>query len=153
MTRKVTLLMEKAARMFVDFAELGETLGGCSSVAILGAKDNPGSPVDMVGRYLIQAGFTVYPVHPVRRGVWGLTTYAKLKDIPGRVDIVDVFRASEYCAGHARETLDVASPPAIFWMQSGIVSPEARSILAGTGIMVVEDLCLMVEHRRLSCSD
>jgi hypothetical protein len=118
-------------------------------VAIIGAKDKPGSPVDRVGRYLLQAGFTVYPVHPVRQNVWGLPTYVKLQDIPGRIDIVNLFRASEHCAGHARETLELPTPPTIFWMQSGIASPEARSILSGTPVMVLEDLCLMVEHHRL----
>lgn len=121
----------------------------CSSVAVIGAKDIAGRPVDRVGRYLVQQGFRVYPVHPVRKNVWGLTTYKDLRDIPEPVDIVNVFRASEYCAGHALEALERIPLPKLFWMQLGIFSEEARKLLAGQGIIVVENACLMVEHARL----
>jgi uncharacterized protein len=130
-------------------AQLREALANAHSVAIIGAKDKPGTPVDRVGRYLIEIGWRVYPVHPVRKDVWGLPTYSKLGDVPGRVDMVNLFRAAESCPEHARETLALPELPQIFWMQSGIVSFEARAILAQSPIMVVEDLCLMVEHRRL----
>lgn len=139
--------------MLVNDAELRQALAACSSVAVVGAKDKPGSPVDRVGRYLIEIGWTVYPVHPVRKNVWGLETYASLADIPHPVDVVDLFRASDNCPQHARETLALAAPPRIFWMQLGIFSFEARTILAKTPTMVVEDLCLMVEHRRLFRQD
>ena len=135
--------------MLIGDAELRTLLDGCTSVAIVGAKDNPGSPVDAVGRYLIGRGFTVYPVHPVRKTVWGLPARASLAELDAPVDIVNLFRASASCPEHARETLALPKPPRLFWMQSGIFSLEARSILAGTPITVVEDLCLMVEHRRL----
>ena len=138
--------------MHPDPATIAEALAGQPTVAVVGAKDKPGSPVDMVGRYLLQAGFTVIPVHPARREVWGLLAYPTLADIPGPVDIVDLFRAAEHCPAHAREVLALPVRPRVFWMQSGIVSPEARDILADTGILVVEDLCLMVEHRNLPWS-
>lgn len=142
-------MINKAAFMQIGDAKLRSVLSGCSSVAIVGAKDKPGSAVDSVGRYLINQGFSVYPVHPARQGVWGLTTYAALADIPKPVDIVCLFRASQYCADHARETLALPAPPKIFWMQSGITSLEAGAVLSGTATLVVEDLCLMIEHRRL----
>ena len=130
-------------------ADMRQALAGCSTVAIVGAKDKPGSAVDRVGRYLIENGFTVYPVHPVRKNVWGLHTFSSLAEVPGPVDIVNLFRASENCPKHAREALKLSAPARIFWMQMGIFSFEARSILAGTPTRVVEDLCIMVEHRRL----
>jgi len=135
--------------MLIGDAELRSLLDGCTSVAIVGAKDTPGSPVDGVGRYLIRCGFTVHPVHPVRKNVWGLRTYASLAELSEPVDIVNLFRAPGHCPEHARETLALPGAPRIFWMQSGIFSLEARAILAQTPIAVVEDLCLMVEHRRL----
>ncbi len=70
-------------------------------------------------------------------------------DLPEPVDLLDVFRAPEYCPGHAREVLALPWKPRAFWMQKGISSPEARSLLEKENIMVVEDACLMVEHRRL----
>ncbi len=119
------------------------------SIAVVGAKDAPGQPVDFVSRYMMQAGYTVIPVHPKRKNVWGLPTYASLAEIPEPVDMVNLFRAPEYCPGHARETLALRERPFIFWMQQGISSPEAASMLENEGIIVVQDACLMVEHRRI----
>lgn len=119
-------------------------------IAIIGAKDTPGQPVDNVGRYLIEAGFRIFPVHPARRDVWGLPTYKSIGDVPEPVDLVDVFRAAEYCPGHAREVLALPYKPLVFWMQAGIRSPEAAALLEPAGIAVVQNACLMVVHRRLS---
>jgi hypothetical protein len=147
----VHLLQEnrKAVMMRVSDAELIQALSSCRSVAVVGAKDKAGSPVDRVGRYLIEAGFQVFPVHPVRTGVWGLTTYKSLLDIPSPVDVVNLFRASEHCLAHAQEVLAMNPLPKIFWMQLGVFNFEARALLAPTPIRVFEDLCLMIEHRRL----
>jgi len=133
----------------VDSAELVHRLAKVKTIAVLGAADVPGRPVDHVGRYLIAAGFRVFPVHPVRQNVWGLPTYATLDRIPEPVDLVDVFRAAQFCPDHARECLALTSLPAIFWMQSGIVSAPARQLLEAAGVFVVEDRCLMIEHQRL----
>lgn len=131
---------------------LRDLLTRASTVAILGAKDKPGSPVDHVGRYLMDAGYRVFPVHPVRKTVWGLPAAARLTDLPGLgfdPDVVCVFRAADYCPGHARETLALPRRPLLFWMQEGIRSPEAGELLNRAGVAVVEDLCLQTEHRRL----
>ncbi|MGE4293476.1 MAG: CoA-binding protein [Desulfovibrio sp.] len=134
--------------MLHDPKELTALLGQVKSIAVVGAVDKPGRPVDMVGRYLIDAGFEVIPVHPKRTDVWGLPTYPSIADIPRPVDLVDLFRAAEHCPAHAREVLDMSPRPRCFWMQSGIFSPEARAILAGSGVLVVEDLCLKVFHEQ-----
>jgi uncharacterized protein len=133
----------------LDGIGLSTLLAKVKTIAVVGAKDKPGQPVDRVGRYLIQAGFSVVPVHPKRTGVWGLPTYPSLLEIPHAVDLVDLFRAPESCPEHARECLLMATRPMVFWMQSGIRSPESRQILEDRSIVVVEDSCLMSEHRRL----
>lgn len=120
------------------------------SIAILGAKDVPGQPVDRVGRYLIAAGFTIFPVHPKRAAVWGLQAYPELAAVPEPVDIVDLFRAAAYCPCHAREALAMRPRPQVFWMQQGISSPEAAAVLENSGIVVVEDACIMVAHQHAS---
>jgi len=130
--------------------ELKALLAKVKTIAVLGANDSPGRPVDRVGRYLMDAGFTVLPVHPKRKTVWDLDAYSCLAELPFPVDLLDLFRAAPHCPAHAREVLDLPWKPAGFWMQSGIVSPEARDLLAGTGITVVEDRCLMVDHARLA---
>ena len=129
--------------------ELKALLEKVKTIAILGAIDRPGQAVNTVGRYLLDAGFDVIPVHPVRTGVWGLPTYKSLADVPRPVDLVDVFRAPLHCLDHARETAALNPSPLCFWMQSGITSPEATQFLRAAGIAVVQDACAMVEHRRL----
>ena len=124
-------------------------LGESRSIAIIGAKDKPGQAEDRVGRYLLEQGYRVVPVHPVRKTVWGLPAFASIAELPEPVDIINLFRAPEYCPGHAQEVLALGWKPKVFWMQLGIRSPEARQALAETGITVVEDSCIMVEHARL----
>ena len=133
----------------MDTENLRRLLTETRVIAVVGAKDAPGQAVDRVGRYLIKAGYDVIPVHPVRKNVWGLTTYASLADIPRPVDLVDVFRAPQYCPDHAREALAMSPRPKVFWMQLGIRSEEAVALLAEQGVIVVEDACLMVEHARV----
>jgi len=124
-------------------------LGSAKTIAIVGAKDKQGQPVDTVGRYLIQAGYVVWPIHPVRHSAWGLPSFPSLADLPGKADIVNLFRAASACPEHAQEVLALPWKPSAFWMQTGIRSPEAGRTLAAHGIRVIEDLCLMLEHRRL----
>lgn len=119
-------------------------------IAIVGAKDKAGQPVDRIGRYLLAHGFTVLPVHPVRRQVWGLPTFRTLADLPGPVDIINLFRASEACLEHAQETLALPWRPRCFWMQEGIRNEAARRLLEPEGILVVEDACIMVEHQLIN---
>lgn len=133
----------------MDTENLRRLLTETRVIAVVGAKDAPGQAVDRVGRYLIKAGYDVIPVHPVRKNVWGLTTYASLADIPRPVDMVDVFRAPQYCPDHAREALAMSPRPKVFWMQLGIRSEEAAALLAEQGVIVVEDACLMVDHARV----
>lgn len=134
---------------FLSDDKMRSLLTQSRTIAIVGAKDKEGQPVDRVGKYLIQAGYQVIPVHPVRKDVWGLQTYPSLADVPFSIDIVNVFRAPQYCPEHARESAALSPLPRLFWMQEGIVSPEAAAIVGKAGITVVEDLCIMVEHKRL----
>ena len=133
----------------LDDRLLRAMLGESRSIAIIGAKDKPGQAVDRVGRYLLEQGYRVVPVHPVRKTVWGLPAVPSIAELPEPVDIINLFRAPEYCPGHAQEVLQLDWRPKLFWMQLGIRSPEARQALAQTDITVVEDLCIMVEHARL----
>ena len=119
------------------------------TIAVIGAKDKPGQPVDSVGRYLMNAGYRVVPVHPKRRCVWGLETWKCLSDIPFPVDLINLFRAGEYCPGHALEVLELSYTPMCFWMQSGIVSEKAVQVLKNRPVMVIQNRCIRTEHERL----
>ena len=134
--------------MLYNDKELAALLREVKTIAVVGAVDKPGRPVDRPGRNMIDMGFDIIPVHPARSNVWGLTTYKSVTDIPGPVDVVDLFRNAQFCPEHAREVLTMDPLPKIFWMQSGIASAEARAILADSDITVIEDRCLMVELQR-----
>ncbi len=134
--------------MFLD-GTIKSLLQDAKKIAIIGAKDKDGQPVNMVGRYLISMGFSIYPVHPKRENVWGLPTYKNINSLPEPVDIINVFRASAHCLGHAQEVLQLPWQPACFWMQSGISSSEAGQLLAPQGIKIIENLCIKTEHERL----
>ena len=135
--------------MLIDMKELAPLLREVKTIAVVGAIDKPSRPVDGVGRTMIDMGFDIIPVHPKRSNIWGLTTYQTVTDIPIPVDIVNLFRAAKFCPDHAHEVLNMSPLPKIFWMQSGVVSPEARTILEGSGILVIEDRCLKVELQAL----
>ena len=108
---------------------LKELLAPGKTIALIGAKDRPGTDVDMVGRFLINAGFRVIPVHPARATVWGIPACKTLAEIDEPIGLVNLFRASAACPGHAAEVLALGHKPAGFWMQTGIVSAEARGML------------------------
>lgn len=118
-------------------------------IAIIGAKDKAGSPVEHVGRYLIAQGYEILPVHPVRSDVWGLPTYKSLQDLPKAPDIVCLFRSPEACLEHAKEILALPWRPKVFWMQEGISNKEAGELMAKEGVIVVEDACMEAEHKRI----
>ncbi len=137
--------------MFLDTRFSG-LLKNAKSIAIIGAKDKDGQPVDRVGRYLLGVGYTVYPVHPVRENVWGLPTYKSVLDIPHEVNIINLFRASSFCPQHAEELLvrlNRGQKTQCFWMQEGIFSIEAGNILAGREVSIVENLCIKIVHQQL----
>ncbi|WP_084515882.1 CoA-binding protein [Desulfovibrio cuneatus] len=119
---------------------------GIRTIAIVGAKDKPHSDVDRVGRYLIAAGFTVIPVHPARKEVWGLPAYPTLLEVQEQVDMVNLFRAPQYCLDHAQEVLRMSNRPKVFWMQLGISNSAVPPLLTPHSIVVVENRCSMVVH-------
>lgn len=134
------------------FDDMRSLLARARNIAIIGAKDKPGSPVDHVGRYLLNAGFNIQPVHPVRRQAWGIPAVHSITELPDvgfDPDIICLFRAPQYCEAHARETLTLPRLPMIFWMQEGIRSPEAGRLMAEAGVKVVEDRCLQTVHAAL----
>lgn len=133
----------------LDRESMKKLLSEIKTIAIVGAKDKPGQPVDDVARYLMRAGYEIIPVHPKRSDVWGLPTYTEVGAIPQVPDAVVLFRASEYCADHAREVLALPGKPKVFWMQLGISNPEAVKLMEEAGITAMQNLCLKIEHQKI----
>jgi len=120
-------------------------------IAVLGIKTEAQAdqPAFYVPKYLDAAGLQVIPVpvyYPEVTEILGKRVYRKLIDIPGEVDLVDVFRRSHDINGHVEDIL--TKKPKAVWFQSGIRNDAVAEQFAKTGIKVVQDRCLMVEHRR-----
>ena len=121
-------------------------------IAVLGIKTEQQSsqPAFYVPQYLDRAGFDVIPVpvyYPDVTEILGKPVYRRLADIPGPLDLVNVFRRPQDIEAHLDDML--AAKPAAVWFQSGIRHEAMAETLARAGIKVVQDRCLMVEHRSL----
>jgi predicted CoA-binding protein len=135
-----------------DSARIRELIGSTKTIAVLGIKTEAqaGQPAFYVPRYLDSAGFEVIPVpvyYPGVTTILGQTVYRQLVDIPNEVDLVNVFRRPQDVPAHLQDML--AKKPNAVWMQSGISHAEVAETLAKAGIKVVQDRCLMVDHRYL----
>jgi predicted CoA-binding protein len=135
-----------------DSDGIAAVLRDARSIAVLGIKTEAqaGQPAFYVPAYLQRAGFRVIPVpvyYPDATEILGEPVFRTLAEIPEPVDIVNIFRRSADVAPHVDDIL--AARPRAVWMQSGIRSDEAARRLAEAGIRVVQDRCLMVEHRNL----
>ncbi len=132
-------------------AEISELLKQTKRIAVIGIKMEPFQPAFYVPDYMKRAGFEIIPVpvyYPDATEILGEKVYRKLTDIPGDVDLVNIFRRSPDVPKHTAEIL--AKKPKAVWMQSGIYNAETAETLAKAGIKVVQNLCLMVEHRALA---
>ena len=143
--------MDHRAFLVQDDAGLVRIFREVRSIAVLGAKGEAGEPAFYVPSYLQARGYRILPVNPTRAGerIFGETVAATLADLPERVDAVEVFRRPEFLPGHALEILRLPWKPAVVWFQLGIRHDAAAAELAKAGIRVVQDRCMMPEHRRL----
>ena len=118
-------------------------LAGSKTVAVVGISDKPDRPSHLVAKYMQERGYRVIPVNPLVTEVLGEKAYKSLTEIPGRVDLVDVFRKSEDVPPIAEEAVRIGAR--FFWMQEGVVSDRAREILEAAGIPCVMDRCVKKE--------
>ncbi len=129
-----------------------DLLADTKRIAVLGIKTEAQSfqPAFYVPQYMANAGFEIIPVpvyYPEVSEILGRKVYRSLAEIPFDIDLVNVFRRSADVAKHTADIL--AKKPKAVWLQSGIRSDEVAETLAKAGIKVVQDACLMVEHRAL----
>jgi predicted CoA-binding protein len=145
--------MDWQKNLITDEAGLKALLADTKTIAVLGIKTEAqsGQPAFYVASYLRSAGLEVIPVpvyYPDVTQILGRPVYRKVADIPGHVDMVNVFRRSEDVPPHVDDIL--AKKPKSVWMQLGIRNDAAAEKLARAGIKVVQNRCLMVDHRRLA---
>ena len=127
--------------------ELGEVLSE-DVVAVIGCSTTPGKDAHEIPKYLHDRGYEVLPVNPGAEEVFGRPAYDSLADVDEEIGIVDVFRPSEEVAGIVNETLAREDDPVI-WTQLGVRDDDAVARAEESGLRVVQDRCMKVEHSRL----
>ena len=145
--------MDWKANIIRDENALRELLAETHTIAVLGIKTEAqaGQPAFYVAKYLQDAGLEVIPVpvyYPDVSEILGKPVYRKVADIPGEVDMVNVFRRSQDVPPHVDDI--IAKKPKSVWLQLGIQNDEAARKFAEAGIKVVQNRCLMVDHRHLA---
>ncbi|MCM3705117.1 MULTISPECIES: CoA-binding protein [Cytobacillus] len=124
--------------------EIGVLLKKAKRIAVVGLSGNPERTSYMVSEAMQTAGFEIIPVNPSVDEVLGVKAVPSLKDIEGHVDIVNVFRRSEFLPEIAREFAEIDAD--IFWAQLGVANEEAYDFLREKGYTVIMDRCIKVEH-------
>lgn len=145
------IMSDWRSRLVEDDEGVAAILRETETVAVLGAKPGAAEPAFYVPAYLHAHGYRILPVNPTITGdaVFGRQVVATLADLEETADVVEIFRRPEYLPGHAAEILDLPWRPRAVWFQLGIRNDRAAETLARAGIRVVQDRCMMPDHRRL----
>ena len=123
-----------------------EILKTQKTIAVVGLSSNPMRPSHGVTAYMQAAGYRIIPVNPNETEVLGEKSYARLEDVPEKIDIVDIFRRAEEVAPAVESAIRVGAK--VVWMQLGIESEEAAEKARAAGLTVVEDACILIEHKK-----
>jgi predicted CoA-binding protein len=132
----------------MDDQRLKQWLTEAKTIAVVGVSANPNKTANQIAEYLLLQGYTVIPVNPTLETWNGRKAFPTVESIPGRIDIVDVFRRNEYLAGVAEDAVRHGDVGLVF-NQLGLTSTEAERIVSEAGLDYVENRCIYVEHARL----
>ena len=124
-----------------------EILTDAKTIAVVGASPDEDRDSHRIMKYLLHLGYEVFPVNPKYEEVLGQKCYPTVTSIGKQIDIVDVFRRSEFLAEVARDAVDAKAD--VLWMQLGVINESAARYASDRGIRVVMNRCIMVDHRRL----
>jgi uncharacterized protein len=125
---------------------IADILKKYKTIAVVGLSSNPMRPSNGVASYLQSAGYRVIPVNPNEREVLGEKSYARVEDVPERVEIVDIFRRPEEVASAVDGAIRAGAK--VVWMQLGIENQAAGQKARAAGLTVVMDACLLIEHKK-----
>jgi uncharacterized protein len=127
--------------------ELKKLLRGAHTIAVVGLSSSRFRASYGVAQYLQSAGYRIFPVNPNEEQVLGEKAYAHLDDVPEKIDVVDVFRRSEFVPEIVDAAIRVGARA--IWMQEGVADEAAAQRARAAGLFVVMDTCILKEHRRL----
>jgi hypothetical protein len=122
------------------------------SIAVCGMSKSEGKPAHYVPAFLLSKGYAIIPVNPSADTIINLKSYASLRDIPQRIDVLQIFRPSAQVPDVVREALERRQERGdieVIWLQDGIYNEEARKLAEQAGITVIQDRCMMKEFKRL----
>jgi uncharacterized protein len=127
-------------------------LNTVKTIAMVGASEKANRPSYFAFKYLLERGYSMMPVNPGHAGetMLGQKIYARLADIPTPVDMVDIFRGSQYAPAIVQEALTLKPRPQVIWMQLGVRNDEAAALAEANGLKVVMNRCPKIEYGRLS---
>ena len=125
-----------------------ELLKTARVIAVVGLSSRKNRPSFGVSEYMQRAGYRIIPINPNESSVLGERAYASLDDVPEKVDIVDIFRRSEFVPEIVEQAIRAGA--GAVWMQEGVIHEEAAARAQAAGLTVVMDRCILKEHQRLS---
>ncbi|HET9284420.1 MAG TPA: CoA-binding protein [Candidatus Angelobacter sp.] len=125
--------------------EIGELLKRSKTIAVIGLSNNPLRPSHGVSAYMQSHGYRIIPVNPEIKGALGEKAVPTLSQVDEKIDIVDVFRRSEFVPEVVDEAIRLKVPA--IWLQEGVIHKEAAEKARKAGILVVMDRCILKEHR------
>ena len=131
---------------YQDPLTIQRVLHTAQTIAVVGLSNNPLRASYFVGYYLKRHGYQVIPVNPRETEILGETCYPSLLDVPGHVDVVNVFRAPDALPSIARDAVAIGADT--LWCQFGVINAEGARIAADGGVTVIMDRCVKVEHAR-----
>lgn len=143
--------MTRGAELFPSLDDIRSILRRTRTIAVVGASDDPARPSYEVMAFLLSRGYRVAGVNPSLGGrtILGAPFYASLRDLPGPVDMIDIFRNPAGAGEAVAETLALGWKPSVIWMQLGVVNETAAALALAQGIEVVMDRCPKIEWARL----
>jgi uncharacterized protein len=130
-----------------DSLSIANLLRATHTIAVVGLSDKRWRPSHGVSEYMQQAGYRIIPVNPSLSEVLGEKCYPAVSAVPEAIDIVNIFRRSEFVPGIVEEAIRVGAKAV--WMQEGVVHERAAKRAREAGMVVVMDRCLLKEHRKL----
>ncbi len=123
-----------------------ELLKNYKTIAVVGLSSKPSRPSHGVSEYMQAAGYRIIPVNPNEKEVLGEKSYARLEDVPEKIEIVDVFRRAEDVPPVVESAIRAGAK--VVWMQLGIENGQAAERARAAGLVVVEDACILIEHKK-----
>jgi uncharacterized protein len=126
---------------------IGDILKNYKTIAVVGLSSNPRRPSFGVAQYIQSAGYRIIPVNPNETEVLGEKCYPRLEDVPKsqHIEIVDIFRRSENIPPVVDGAIAIGTK--VIWMQQGIENQNAAAKARAAGLLVIEDACILIEHR------